>query len=81
MLGGAACLLLALILGQTLGGFGASGMTPLAWIVVAVCGLAFVHAQTMSMAILVTLVYDGVVTSEVAESSDESESDTGTIKT
>ena len=42
------------------GGFTPSGMNPITWLVLGIAGLAFVHAQTMSMAMLVSLVQDGV---------------------
>lgn len=38
------------------GGFTNSGLTPIAWIVVVLLGLAFVHAQTMATAMLVSLI-------------------------
>jgi hypothetical protein len=49
---------LAIVLNQ--GGFTQSGMTPLAWVIVTALGLAFVHAQTMGMAMLVSLIQEGV---------------------
>jgi len=52
------------------GGFSQSGMNPLTWIVLTIAGLAFAHAQTMSMAMLVSLVQDGV-TSGAPGSSDQ----------
>jgi hypothetical protein len=42
------------------GGFTSSGMTPLAWLATTLLGLAFVHAQTMGMAMLVSLVQENV---------------------
>jgi hypothetical protein len=42
------------------GGFTSNGMTPAAWIIVTLLGLAFIHAQTMATAMLVTLVQPGV---------------------
>lgn len=71
MLLGAAALMAALIIAHSLGGFTPNGMTPLTWIGIAVAGLVFVHGQTMAMAILVTLVTDGVVTSESSGPSDQ----------
>ena len=42
------------------GGFTSGGLTPVAWLVVAILGLLFVHAQTMATALLVSLVQQGV---------------------
>jgi hypothetical protein len=70
MLFGAATLFGVLMLVQIMGGLTQSGLTFLSWVLVAAGGLAFVHAQTMAMAMLITLVYDSVVTSEKAEASD-----------
>src|SRR5437868_786755 len=42
------------------GGFTPSGMTPLAWLTITLLGLAFVHAQTMGMAMLVSLIQENV---------------------
>jgi hypothetical protein len=42
------------------GGFTPQGMTPLAWGIVTLLGLAFVHAQTMATAMLVTLIQGSV---------------------
>lgn len=49
---------LAIVLQQ--GGFTSQGMTSLAWIAVTALGLAFVHAQTMGMAMLVSLIQENV---------------------
>lgn len=38
-----------------IGGFAGGGMTALGWLLVTLLGLAFVHAQTMAMGMLVTL--------------------------
>lgn len=43
-----------------LGGFGEEGMTMGAWLAVTLLGLAFVHAQTMGTAMLVTLIQENV---------------------
>jgi len=50
------------------GGFTAQGLAIWAWFVLAGCGLAFVHAQTMSMALLVSLVQDSVTSMPPASS-------------
>lgn len=71
MLVGAAILFAALLIAHSLGGFTENGMTPLTWVAIAIAGFAFVHGQTMAMAILVTLVTDGVVTSERRGPSDQ----------
>lgn len=73
MLAGAAGLFVILILAHGYGGFSANGMTPLTMVAVAVGGLGFVHAQTMAMATLVSLMYDGIVTSESVSPSDKKE--------
>jgi hypothetical protein len=75
MLLGAGVLFGALIGNHALGGFTPTGMTPLSWICIALAGLLFVHAQTMAMAMLVTLMYDGVVTSRQSAPSDQKGSD------
>jgi hypothetical protein len=70
MLLGAGVLFGTLIGTHSTGGFTSGGMTPLAWIAIALSGLLFVHAQTMAMAMLITLIYDGVVTSKPTVPSD-----------
>jgi len=70
MLLGATVLFGAMILAQVIGGFTRNGMTPLTWLMIAAGGLAFVHAQTMAMAMLVSLV-DESVTSTMSVSSDQ----------
>lgn len=70
MIVGAGVLFGTLIGAHALGGFSESGMTILTFLAIAVSGLAFVHAQTMAMAMLVTLMIDGVVTSQRPASSD-----------
>ncbi len=75
MLLGAALLMAALLIAHSQGGFTPNGMTPLTWLAIAAAGLAFVHGQTMAMAILVTLVADGVVTSKGRNPSDQEGSD------
>ncbi len=57
---------LGLVLRQ--GGFTANGMTPAGWIVVTLLGLAFVHAQTMGTALLVSMIQRDV-TNEVESAS------------
>jgi hypothetical protein len=57
---------LAIVMQQ--GGFTSSGMTPVAWLTVSLLGLAFVHAQTMGMAMLVSLVHENVTNPGVAAS-------------
>jgi hypothetical protein len=42
------------------GGFTPGGLTPLAWLGATTLGLAFVHAQTMGMAMLVSLIHVAV---------------------
>ncbi|MFI5385416.1 MAG: hypothetical protein ACHQ50_04765 [Fimbriimonadales bacterium] len=42
------------------GGFTSAGLSAVAWPAVTVLGLAFVHAQTMAMSMLVSLVQDNV---------------------
>jgi hypothetical protein len=70
MILGAAILFGVLVFSYATGGFTVKGMTIPTWIMVAVGGLAFVHAQTMAMAMLVALMLDGVVTSHPGPSSD-----------
>jgi hypothetical protein len=50
------------------GGFTSAGMTLAAWIVVTLLGLAFVHAQTMGMAMLVSLIQENVTNTPLATS-------------
>lgn len=75
MLGGATVLFATLIGTHSMGGFTANGMTPATFLAIALAGLVFVHAQTMAMAMLVTLMFDGVVTSRKPSSSDPQEPD------
>lgn len=75
MLGGATILFLTMMGSHAVGGFTANGMTPLTFLAIALAGLAFVHAQTMAMAMLVTLMFDGVVTSRKTGPSDPQEPD------
>lgn len=70
MIVGASVLFGTLIGAHSLGGFTANGMSGLTFFAIAISGLAFVHAQTMAMAMLVTLMIDGVVTSHTTASSD-----------
>jgi len=42
------------------GGFTRTGLTPAAWAIVTLLGLAFVHAQTLGMAMLVSLIQENV---------------------
>ncbi len=42
------------------GGFTGAGMTYWAWAAISILGLAFVHAQTMGMAMLVSLIQENV---------------------
>lgn len=74
MIFGAAALFGVLIGSHSLNGFTPQGMTVLTWVSVALSGLLFVHAQTMALAMLVSLVYDGV-TSSAAVTSDQSRPD------
>ena len=69
MLGGAGVLFIAFITCIIGSGLGANGFTWWAWILMGLGGLAFVHAQTISMAMLISLADDGV-TSRGAPSSD-----------
>lgn len=57
---GAMVLIGGLAIIQQNGGFTNSGMTLFAWLAVSALGLAFVHAQTMGMAMLVSLVQENV---------------------
>jgi hypothetical protein len=74
MLGGGALLFGCLILCYVTGGLTPNGFKVWAWLLFAICGLAFVHAQTMAMAMLVSLMYDGV-TSQGDSSSDQQKSE------
>src|SRR5690242_522485 len=60
MVGGAALLIGAGLLMDGIGGFAKTGMTPIGWLIVATAGLVFVHAQTMSFAMLVSLAHETV---------------------
>ena len=80
MILGSAVLFGVLLLAFTLGGFTQNGMSALAWIAVAVAGLVFVHCQMLSMAMLVTLVMDGGVTSREGRTSDQKESESRPIE-
>lgn len=71
MLVGAGILFGVLITAHSFGGFTTNGMTPLTFLAIAIAGLGFVHAQTMAMAMLVTLMFDGVVTSGKSATSDQ----------
>jgi len=44
---------------QAIGGFTRTGMTPLAWVLMTLAGLLFVHCQTMGMAMLVSVALEG----------------------
>ena len=57
---GAMVLLGGLAITLSLGGFTSSAMTPLGWVTITALGLAFVHAQTMGTAMLVSLVQENV---------------------
>ncbi len=70
MILGASALFGTLLGTYALGGFGLNGMTILAWIAISIGGLFFVHSQTMSMAILVTLMAEPGVTSMGSKPSD-----------
>jgi hypothetical protein len=70
MIGGSALLFGTLVALHATGGFTSHGMTPLSWLLITGAGLVFVYSQTLAMAVLVTLVMDGVVTSSEALSSD-----------
>lgn len=71
MILGAAILFAALMASHALGGFTPNGMTLPTWGIISITGLAFVHAQTMAMAMLVAMMIDGVVTSQPRPSSDQ----------
>jgi hypothetical protein len=60
MVGGAVIMIAAGLLMESLKGFTPKGMTMTGWLVIAAAGLAFVHAQTMAFAMLVSLAYDSV---------------------
>jgi len=71
MIGGSALLFGTLVGLHAMGGFTIKGMTLVSWILITVAGLVFVYSQTLAMAVMVTLVSDGVVTSSEALSSDQ----------
>jgi uncharacterized membrane protein len=75
MLLGAAILFATLVASYAMGGFTPMGMTLPTWLLVAVAGLGFVHAQMMAMAMLVALMLEGVVTSQPGPSSDQQRQD------
>ncbi len=56
---------------QAIGALGHEAMTTLGWILATLVGLAFVHCQTMGMAMLVSLALDGV-TPEIRQTSTSS---------
>jgi hypothetical protein len=68
MIGGAAVLIAGGVVIEQIGGFTKTGMTALGWLVVAVVGLVFVHAQTMSFAMLVSLAQETVTNSHPSPS-------------
>ena len=72
---GAMVLLGGLFLVLRGGGFTASGMTAWAWLVVTVLGFAFVHAQTLGMAMLVSLVHENVTKARDSASMNRSSGD------
>lgn len=72
MLSGALVFFLTLLGSYVLHGITPNGMTPLTWIAVALGGLAFVHAQTMAMAMMVSLVHETVTSSPVISSDQQS---------
>ncbi len=74
MVCGAAILFATGIVAQLTGGFTSNGMTWYGWLLIALGGLAFVHAQTMAMALLVSIVQEGV-TSTISASSDQESPD------
>jgi multidrug efflux pump subunit AcrB len=69
MLASAVVLLAGLFAVELLGGFTRTAMTPLGWLGVTVIGLAFVHAQTLAAAMLVSLVRPAVTEEAAAASS------------
>ncbi len=58
------------------GGFTAAGLTLGAWLAIATLGLAFVHAQTMGMAMLVSLVQENVTNGRQSTSINRAPGDT-----
>jgi hypothetical protein len=64
---------LAIVLQQ--GGFTNTGMTPIAWLAVSILGLAFVHAQTMGTAMLISLIQENVTNRPDAASINRSPGD------
>jgi hypothetical protein len=60
MLGGSGLLFLAFLACVLGSGLGSQGFSWWAWILMGLGGLAFVHAQTISMAMLTTLADDSV---------------------
>jgi hypothetical protein len=71
MVGGGAVLFAVLLAVYALGGFTRVGMSLWAWFAISAAGLLFVHGQTMSMAMLVTLIVEPGVTSIGSGSSDQ----------
>lgn len=59
-----------LALVNALGGFGRDRMTAWAWILITLVGFAFVHLQTLGMALLVVAAQNNNVTPDSAEASD-----------
>lgn len=74
MVGGASILFLAFVACILGSGLGKNGFVWWAWILMGLGGLAFVHAQTISMAMLMSLATDSV-TSRAAPTSDLQNSD------
>jgi hypothetical protein len=72
MLGGVVFLGLGLAVVQALGGVTRDGMTLWGWVLVTGVGLVFVHAQAMSMALLVSLALESVTERAPRTSSQES---------
>jgi hypothetical protein len=60
MIGGAVALVGGGVLLEQIGALTKSGITPIGWLLVAIVGLGFVHAQTIAFAMLVSLAYDAV---------------------
>lgn len=77
LFGGAALLLACLVQLQNAGGFTRTGMTPVAWAIVTVVGLVFVHLQTVAAAILVLLVQEPVTTGARATSVEQESKESG----
>jgi hypothetical protein len=71
MFGGGGALLFGLLAIHALGGFQPDAMTPAGWLGATLVGLAFVHAQTHAMALVVSTVFEGVTASSPSTSASQ----------